>query len=223
MCMASLVLLWHGSPITERNHQICGSYVSSGIFTMYTYPMGDIIRRHNINYHPFADDTQLYVEFDLNVPVHALITSRLDYCYSFLLTSRLKTLKERKTKKFKKIQTRSAVLVFLANRRDDTSPLIKELHWLPVKERISFKIVLHVYRCLNNPAPIYLTELLQIYISSANLRSGLDHTRLVSNRTSTIHRENIPLWICMACGTSWPQWHLPPWRENEQAFVHCGK
>ena len=28
----------------------------------------------------------------------------------------------------------------------------------------------------------------------------------------------------MACDSSWPQWHLPPWREeNEQAFVHCGK
>ena len=34
----------------------------------------------------------------------------------------------------------------------------------------------------------------------------------------------MPLWIYMAWGTSWPQWHLPPWREeNEQAFVHCGK
>ena len=113
--------------------------------------------------------------------VRALITSRLDYCNSLLINITAKNIK-----KLPRIQNRSARLIFLANRRDNTSPLIKELHWLPVKERILFKTVLLVYRCLNNPAPIYLTELLQIYIPSANLRSGLDQPRLVSNRTSTM-------------------------------------
>ena len=90
-------------------------------------------------------------------------------------------------KKLQRIQNWSAAarLIFLANRRDNTSTLIKELHWLPVKEQILFKTVLLTYRCLNNPAPIYLTELLQIYIPSANLHSGLDQPRLVFNRTST--------------------------------------
>ena len=50
---------------------------------------------------------------------------------------------------------------------------------------------------------------------------------VVSNKSwwsDRYHRENMPLWIYMVCGASWPQWHLPPWREeNEQAFVHCGK
>ena len=68
----------------------------------------------------------------------------------------------------------------------------QELHWLPVKERILFKTVLLVYRCLNNPTPIYLTELLQIYIPSDNLRSGLDQPRLVSNRTSTMFGDCAP-------------------------------
>ena len=35
--------------------------------------MGAIIRRHNINYHLYADDTQLYVEFDPKVPGDAAV------------------------------------------------------------------------------------------------------------------------------------------------------
>ena len=68
--------------------------------------------------------------------VRALITSRLDYCNSLLINITAKNIK-----KLQRIQNRSARLIFLANRRDNTSPLIKELHWLPVKERILFKTV----------------------------------------------------------------------------------
>ena len=78
--------------------------------------------------------------------VRALITSRLDYCNSLLINITAKSVKQ-----LQRIQNRSARRIFLANRLDNTSPLIQELHWLSVKERILFKTVLLVYRCLNNP------------------------------------------------------------------------
>ncbi|XP_072046942.1 uncharacterized protein [Amphiura filiformis] len=112
--------------------------------------------------------------------VRALITSRLDYCNSLLINITAKDIQ-----KLQKIQNRSARLIFRASRRENTSPLIQELHWLPVKQRIIFKIILLVYKCLHNQAPIYLTELLHIYIPSVNLRSGHDQPRLVVNRTFT--------------------------------------
>ncbi|XP_072021468.1 uncharacterized protein [Amphiura filiformis] len=258
---------------------------------MYTYPMGAIIRRYNINYHLYADDVQLYIEFDPKIPgdaavaafklqaciaelktwmstnklqlnesktefmvlaskhnlkdlstvtlnldnttiipstviknlgvkfesdmsmtaqvasissstnyhlrninrirrfidkdtceqaVRALITSRLDYCNSLLINITAKDIQ-----KLQKIQNRSGRLIFRASRRENTSPLIQELHWLPVKQRIIFKTLLLAYKCLHNQAPIYLTELLHIYIPSVNLRSGHDQPRLVVNRTFT--------------------------------------
>ena len=35
---------------------------------MYMYPIGSILRHHGINYHIYADDTQLYITFDLSDP-----------------------------------------------------------------------------------------------------------------------------------------------------------
>ena len=52
--------------------------------------------------------------------VRALITSRLDYCNSLLIIVTAKNIE-----KLQKIQNRSARLIFFANRRDNTSPLIK--------------------------------------------------------------------------------------------------
>ena len=40
-------------------------------------------------------------------------------------------------------------------------PNLKELHWLKVQEIIEFKVILLTFKCLNNLAPSYLTELLQ--------------------------------------------------------------
>ena len=39
---------------------------------MYMYPLGSILRHHGINYHIYADDTQLYITFDLSDPSIAL-------------------------------------------------------------------------------------------------------------------------------------------------------
>ena len=36
----------------------------------------------------------------------------------------------------------------------------RSLHWLPIKERIDFKIAMHIYKCQNNQAPMYLQKLI---------------------------------------------------------------
>ena len=55
------------------------------------------------------------------------------------------------------------------------TPLLYELHWLPVRQRISFEILLSVFMAIHGFAPTYLRELVSIKRSgNYNFRSSLD-------------------------------------------------
>ena len=49
-------------------------------------------------------------------------------------------------------------MVFSARKYDHVTPLLRELHWLRVPERITFKLASLVFRCLNGTAPVYLAD-----------------------------------------------------------------
>lgn len=57
-------------------------------------------------------------------------------------------------------------------RRVSITPVLADLHWLPVKYRIQFKIMLLTFRIINNIVPSYLTELLSALAGVYNLRSS---------------------------------------------------
>ena len=57
---------------------------------------------------------------------------------------------------------------------DHVTNTLKELHWLPVEQRIIFKINLVCFKVLNNLAPSYLTELLCVYEPARCLCSSSD-------------------------------------------------
>ena len=54
---------------------------------------------------------------------------------------------------------------------DHISPILKDLHWLKVENRIIFKILVLAYKCLNNLAPTYLSELIHKAHTRDNMRS----------------------------------------------------
>ena len=56
-------------------------------------------------------------------------------------------------------------------KHDHISDTLKTLHWLPIKHRIDYKIILLTYKCLHGQGPQYLSELLHPYQPSRNLRS----------------------------------------------------
>ena len=106
--------------------------------------------------------------------VRSLVLSRLDYG-NVLLTG----INSKYIMKLQRLQNWSAKLIYRASRRDHASPYLHKLHWLPVKQRILYKVFLYVYKCLCGSAPKYLTSSIPLYTQSrSGLRSALDTTRL---------------------------------------------
>ena len=66
--------------------------------------------------------------------VHAFIMSRLDYGNALLAGLPLEHLKE-----LQRIQNIAARIITFTPRRDHITPILKQLHWLPIKRRIELK------------------------------------------------------------------------------------
>ena len=98
--------------------------------------------------------------------VNATITSRLDYCNSLMFGIPKDLMSQ-----LQKRQNHAARVITQWRKYDHITPVLVDLHWLPVKQRIDFKILLLTYKALNGLAPAYIRELLTPYIPARTLRS----------------------------------------------------
>jgi len=111
--------------------------------------------------------------------VHAFISSRLDLCNSLLYG-----LPNFQLDKLQHVQNCAARLVTRNNKYAHITPILRKLHWLPIKARIEYKILLLTYKSLKGLAPDYLTSLLTPYKPKRTLRSSKNNL-LQSPYTST--------------------------------------
>ena len=109
--------------------------------------------------------------------VHAYVISRIDYANSLLFG-----IKNTYLRRLQTIQNHAARLIFLSSRRHSATPLLYKLHWLPVEQRICYKILLLTHKSLYGKAPPYLTELLEWYTPGRHLRSS-DSFLLAQNKS----------------------------------------
>ena len=83
--------------------------------------------------------------------MHAFISSRLDYCNSLLYG-----INDCLLKKLQAVQNAAARVTTKTRKFDHITPVVRELHWLPVRKRIAYKLAVMVYKCLHGLAPPYL-------------------------------------------------------------------
>ncbi len=98
--------------------------------------------------------------------VHAFMTSRLDYCNALLGGCPASSIN-----KLQIIKNAAARVLTRSRKYDHITPVLQSLHWLHIKFRISYNILLLAYKTLNDLAPAYLTNLLSRYNPNRWLRS----------------------------------------------------
>ena len=101
------------------------------------------------------------------IAVHVVITSKLDYCNSLLYSCRKMQLK-----KLQYVQNAAPRIVTQTRKFYHITPVLSDLHWLPVNYRIVFKVLSLVFKSLNNLSPSYLADRLSYRSHARNLRSA---------------------------------------------------
>ena len=77
-------------------------------------------------------------------------------------------------KRLKSIQHKAARLVTRTPLREHITPVLKQLQWLPVECRITYKLTVLVYKCMNGTTPAYLCRLIQPKCQDSRLRQPSD-------------------------------------------------
>ena len=121
--------------------------------------------------------------------VVSLVLSRIDYCNSLFGWSLVG--------KLQGVQNSAVQLVVCALPHVHSTPILRHLHWLPVRSRIPYKTACLCFNAIISSTPAYFSDFLHLYSPSRPLRSSAD-TRLLK----------IPLYKCKTKG--------------DRAFSYCG-
>ena len=122
-----------------------------------------------------------YITTDMaNTLAITLCISHLDYANSLLFGVPEMTLKP-----MQRVQNACTRMVLRRRKFDSASEALGELHWLPIKKRILYKIACLVFNCIHNNTPRYLIELINYKSSNRTLRSNADNLLLAILKCKT--------------------------------------
>ena len=106
--------------------------------------------------------------------VNAMVTNNLDYCNSLLYW-----ISGHQLLRIQRIQTTAARLILQRDRWSSARAMLNELHWLPMRKRISFKVLLVLYKAMHGWTPDYISVLATAYVPQRHLRSANDNLLVV--------------------------------------------
>ena len=104
----------------------------------------------------------------MTILVQAVVISFLDYCNALYFGSGKSNYNQLQV-----IQNRACRIIFGLKKRDDVVEHMKSLHWLRINERVLFKVLLLIYKCVHGLAPTYLNDLISFNNISLTRRNSL--------------------------------------------------
>jgi len=114
-----------------------------------------------------------------NTVACSIVSTRLDYCNSLLIGT-----SEKNIQRLQRVQNTLARVVASKRKYDHIKPVLRELHWLPVAQRVQYKVALVTHKVLSTGQPPYLHNLINAYKPSRPLRS--DDKRQLSRPTGLL-------------------------------------
>ena len=98
---------------------------------------------------------------------NSLVSSKLDYCNSLY-----SGISQANLNKLQRIQNSLARVITNTSKYQHITPILKKLHWLPIKQRIDYKLCLLTYKTLTNQQPTYLYNSLSFPSHTVSTRSS---------------------------------------------------
>ena len=94
---------------------------------------------------------------NLKCLVQSVLVSKIDNCNSLFFG-----ISEHELDRLQKLQNSLARLIYSRKKSDHVTDLLHKLHWLPIRQRITFKILFMVYKIFIDACPVYLKECLTV-------------------------------------------------------------
>ena len=102
----------------------------------------------------------IFDENQLKTLVNSLVVCKLDYCNSLYAG-----INENHMDELQRIQNAAAKTVLGLYKYDHVGDSLQKLHWLPIRYRINYKILMLTFKCINGIGPQYLSSML-VYANS---------------------------------------------------------
>jgi hypothetical protein len=128
--------------------------------------VSNIVKVSNFNIRALRHIRPMLDRTVANTVACSIVSTRLDYCNSLLYGTSAKNIQ-----KLQRVQNALARVVSGARKFDHIKPILRELHWLPVAQRVQYKVALITHKVLNTGQPHYLNSLMTEYKPTRQLRS----------------------------------------------------
>ena len=126
------------------------------------------------------------IDFDTTrIPVQAMVTSKLDYCNSLMLGSTKYNIAT-----LQRIQNSAAHIMNMKRYVLHITSYLKNLHWLKIEERITYKIAVLMFKCINGTVLKYIQDLVISNLARTLRSSSQLKLPVVRCNLAQVHKSN---------------------------------